>query len=255
MRHRRLINAQVVLFVGLLLIFETISAEAADPGAARAWLNSDRPSFAESSGTVPQGRFQLEGGVKFVDVDSDNNKLTVGQLNFRYGWRDALEFRIVWDGYEDPDPGGRDFADPNIQVKWRFTPDRSVGLRAALLGSLSVPTGDSDAVEPRGDFIWFYGRPSGLQPFGTVRVRYPEENGERRLVAEPSLGAEVPRGKLAFFAAYFGIFKEGSGPLHSIDGGITYLLNARLQLDLQFGAGLNDQADTFSASTGFTQRW
>ena len=81
------------------------------------------------------------------------------------------------------------------------------------------------------------------------------ESGERQFAVEPSLGVEFPRGKLSLFAAYFGIFKEGSDPLHSIDGGITYLLNARLQLDLQFGFGLNDHADTFAVNTGFTQRW
>jgi hypothetical protein len=255
MRHFCLIIAQVALLVCLPLIIDANAAETADPGAVPGGLNSDRPSFAESPGTVPPGQFQLEGGVKYIEIDSDNRQLTVGQLNFRIGWQEALEFRLFWDGYVNPDPGDSDFADPNIQVKWRFTPDRTLGFRAALLGSLSVPLGDSDAVEPRGDFIWSYGRPSGPQPFGTVRVRYPEENGERRFVVGPSLGAAFPRGKLEFFAAYFGIFKEESDPLHSIDGGITYLLNAHLQLDLQFGFGLNDHADTFAVSTGFTQRW
>ena len=255
MRRFRLKIAPMAMCFCLPLISDANAAETADPGAVPGGLNADRPSFAESSGTVPPGQFQLEGGVKYVEVDSDNEILTVGQLNLRIGWREALEFRVLWDGYVNPDPGDSDFADPNLQVKWRFTPDRALGFRAAVLGSLSVPLGDSDAVEPRGDFIWSYGRPSGPLPYGTVRVRYPEENGKRLFVVEPSLGLALPRGKLEFFAAYFGVFKEESDPLHTLDGGITYLLNARLQLDLQFGLGLNNHADTFAVSTGFTQRW
>ena len=233
----------------------SVNADTLDTLDVPGHLNADRPSFAESPGTVPPGHFQLEGGVKYVEIDSDNDKLTVGQLNFRFGWQEALEFRIAWDGYENSDPGESDFADSEMQVKWRFTPDRSIGFRAATLFSLSVPLGDSDAVEPRGDFIWAYQRPSGTQPFGTVRVRYPEESGTQRWVAKPSVGAELPCGKLTYFAAYFAVFKEGSGPTHSIDGGLTYLLNERLQLDVELGFGLNDRAETFAISTGLVQRW
>lgn len=254
-RHFRLIFAQPALLVCLLLIIDANAAETADPDVVPSGLNADRPSFAESPGTVPPGHVQLEGGVKYVEIDSNNEKLTVGQFNFRIGWREALEFRVLWDGYEDRDPGESDFADPKVQVKWRFTPDRSIGFRAALLGSLSVPLGDSDAVEPQANFIWSYGRRSGPQPYGTFDVLYPEENGQRRFVVEPSLGVEFPRGKLAFFVAYFGIFKEGSNPVHSVDGGMTYLLNPRLQLDVEFGLGINNDADVFAVSTGFVQRW
>ena len=230
-------------------------ADTADPQDVRGGLNADRPSFAESPGTVPPGQFQLEGGVKYVEIDSDNEELTVGQLNFRFGWLEALEFRVFWDGYEDFSPGDTDFADPNLQLKWRFTPDRALGLRAALLGSLSVPLGDSDAVEPKISFIGDYGRSSGFQPYGTFDFKYPEENGERLYVIEPSIGVGYPLGKIELFAAYFGIFKEGKAPLHSIDGGITYQINERLQVDLEFGVGLNDDADTFGVSSGFVHRW
>ncbi len=230
-------------------------ADAPDTQDVRGGLNADRPSFAESPGTVPPGHFQLEGGVKYVQIDSDNDKLTVGQLHFRFGWLEDLEFRVLWDGYEDPSPGDSDFADPNLQLKWRFTPDRSLGWRAALLGSLSVPLGDSDAVEPKISFIWDYGRSSGFQPYGTFDLEYPEENGERLYVIEPSIGVEYPLANIGLFAAYFGRFKEGEAPLHSIDGGITYQVNERLQVDLEFGVGLNNRADTFAVSSGFVQRW
>ena len=218
-------------------------------------LNADRPSFAESPGTVPPRSLQLEGGVKYVKIESGIEKLTVGQFKMRLGWLQDFEFRILWDGYEDQKSDGADFADPDLQLKWRFTPDRSLGFRAALLGGLSLPLGDSAAVEPKVGFAWNYGRAEGIQPYGTFDLSYPEENGERLYALEPSIGIEYGFGQTALFLSYFGLLKESRAPLHSIDFGITHLINEKLQVDLEIGVGVNDRADVFGLSTGFVRRW
>lgn len=233
-----------------------VAFAAADTSAAEdVNLNADRPGFAESPGTIPPRAFQLEGGARYVKTDADREKLTVGQFNMRFGWLEGLEFRVLWDGYEDQTSVAADYADPDVQLKWRFTPDRLLGFRAALLGSLSLPIGDSSAVEPKLSLVWNYGRPEGLQPFGTFDISYPEENGERLYVLEPSIGVEYGLGRTALFASYFGRLQETRRPLHTIDFGITQLIDDKLQLDLEFGIGLNDPADVFGISMGFVRRW
>lgn len=218
-------------------------------------LDADRPSFADSPGTIPARGFQLEGGVAYVKSEPGVETVTVGKLNARFGWREDLEFRIVWDGYEDNARDGQGYADPDVQLKWRFTADNPLGFRAAVLGSLSLPLGDSGSVAPEARLIWDYGRPSGAQPYGTLDLSYPEENGERLFVFEPSIGISYSIGRMELFASYFGTFKDSSGPAHSADFGITRLVDERLQIDLEFTAGINDRADDLGISVGFVKRW
>ena len=63
--------------------------------------------------------------------------------------------------------------------------------------------------------------------------------------------------KLGFYIEYYGFYPnaEHSDAAHTINGGLTYLINNNFQLDWRIGAGLNEEADDFFTGVGFAWRY
>jgi hypothetical protein len=64
----------------------------------------------------------------------------------------------------------------------------------------------------------------------------------------------LPTSRVGLFAEYFGYFPGELPDEHGLDGGITYLLRPKLQLDLSAGVSRLDEENNLFVSSGFTVR-
>lgn len=244
-------------------------------------LVTDRPDFTESTDAVPMGRVQLEAGYTFTyDREAGTRTRDHGapELLFRIGVARDVEIRIGWDGYawtdelthERNDVGrviSRDdwtqgSADMALGVKVKLFEQDGLRPHLGLLGQISVPSGSSNTssgdVDPAVSLLWAYDLSDRVSVGGNINVAVPTENSHRFVQAGASLAVGVAlTERWGSYAEYFGLYPDADGAdcSHSINGGLTYLVNDNLQFDVRVGAGLNEQADDFFAGAGFAWRF
>ncbi len=228
-------------------------------------INTARPSFSSPATTLEPGHWQIEGGYQFTSnddagVESDDH--TLPQVLLRLGVNDRVEFNLFWSGYTDIDSnvGDADGAnDVSVGVSYQITPD-DAQLAMGTFVALSLPVGSdefsSDEPDPSLGFAWSYATNGGPGLFGTFVASSVTGNDERETEFGASIGAAFSlTDSFGTFVEYFGIFSDTNKTTHNLMGGLTFLVNNDVQLDMYAGGGLNEVADDFFIGTGFGWRF
>lgn len=228
------------------------SAQHSDP------IIAERPGFSSSPWTLAPGVLQVEGGYKYSQygdgIDIDDHTLPL--LLIRVGMLDRLELQINWAGISWVDANGRDFSGANdlsLGVKWQVS-GRNAAVPLGIFAGLSLPVGTSeltsDEVDPALGLFWSF---SGIADFfGTVALSDSDDESSLVNAAGVSFSLDQNRGA---YVEYFGTFTERSRPAHVLNGGITLLRSNDLQLDVNVGLGLNDEAPDFFVGAGMAYRF
>lgn len=262
----------VLAFVAMLAAINVAPVAADD-----AELVTDRPDQTESALVVPAGTLQVElGGLLTVD-DSAGERLEIvegpGTL-VRWGLSSRWELRLAWSGEIDAElrqAGGRErfsgTGDPELGAKVELAAlDRGAPLDLALLAHVTLPAGDAEVGAPRAD-------PSvrllGAHELGE-RIGLGWNAGYETASFEDAAGRVHTLGRFVYTAALgfdlaprWGAFVELFGDLpasdpapaaHSLDGGLTFAVAPRFQLDLAAGVGLDDDAPDRFVGVGLSFR-
>lgn len=245
-------------------------AAIAAPAAAQApELVTDRPDQTESAAVVPAGAVQVETGASLERHPDGAESVALGSTLVRVGLAPRLELRLGWDGWIDERfAGGAGGAgDGEVGLKVRLWDEGGGRPEAALLAGVGVPVGErrltSDRYDPALRLSFAHTLTEELGLGYNLGMRWASEPGAAGAVETFSafeytaaLGfALTPR--LGAFAELFGeVPVDGpGGAAHSADGGLTWLLADRLQLDLAGGVGLSDAAPDWFVGAGVSVRW
>ncbi|MBX3390670.1 MAG: transporter [Phycisphaeraceae bacterium] len=290
-RHRARQNRTTCLWVGAVagsvLCHSASADESAPPQAVPAPMNSalaqgevadakplvistDRPSFCDTTGIVPQGHFQLETGYTFtLNNHSGVNSQTLNapEILARYTFLDdRLELRLSTSGYV----WSRTSADGNTSTTNGFS-DVLPGLKLKLTdqdGALprlvfeaATTTGigsdgiSNQDIEPIFKLLWSYDLGKGWGIYGNFNVAYATTSGERFVQGQGGVCVTyAANDQLSFFGEYFlfGPNAKGTNSAQYLDFGAAYLLTNRVQLDVRAGVGLNHQSNNFFAGAGIS---
>ncbi|NND60953.1 MAG: transporter [Gammaproteobacteria bacterium] len=226
-------------------------------------ISAERPGFASGPVPLADGVNQLELGYQANDSDSFDVH-TLPLLLYRRGIGDNLELQIGWAGYNEIElPAGGDidgFSDMSIGVKSQFDAGNDGPADIGWFAGVSLPLGSnefsSDAIDPTVGIFWTHAADNQLPLFGTILLSSTTVVGDRTLAGGVSAGTSFSLDeKRGLYVELFTLFSEGSGPAHTINGGLTYLVNNDMQLDIEAGFGLNDRADDFFFGMGLAKRW
>lgn len=241
----------------------SLGAQEASEGAP---LIADRPDFTESTNSVAPGRFQLETGYTFAR-DGDLREHTVGEVLLRIGVLTGVELRVGLNSFvvvEHDDPRDAEgFEDVVLGAKLELPlPAGGWVPAAALLGSLSLPTGEDEV-----------GGTDGVQPEAVLALGWDlaprlslglnggygrlKEEGERfdQFSHSAALGFDVGRG-VGLFLEYFALRPlEDRSDENTVNGGVTWLLTPNLQLDARAGLGLEGADPDYFTGVGLSVRW
>ena len=248
-------------------------------------LVTDRPDQTESAVVVGPGRYQLEVGMTFTRDDEAGIRSEVfegpGTL-LRIGLTETVELRLGMAGYLDEDvrsAAGRQsenaLGDGEIGLKWVLANERGRRPQMAVLVSTSVPIGGdaftSDEFDPEVRLALSHTLTDRVGLGYNLGVGWESSPGtEPETVASyfytVALGIALSE-RWGFFLELYGSLADeesvldGAGTLqdiddvHAFDGGWTYALTDRMQLDLAAGLGLSDSADDRFISLGLSIRW
>jgi len=233
---------------GFALLFATSSPVAASSGgtgeADPPPLVTDRPDFTESSSAVPARHLQFEVGSQF-DSGEEPTEFSPVKALARYGVVDHFELRLggtplvaeVGDEGDDI----RSLADATLGAKvatgltdrlrvgvipWATVagPTREADFSSGAIATVSLETGTPVSLAANAGAGWAFGdRPdSGLRGSGSFAV-----------------GVALPAG-FGTFGEVYGLAPPAGGVDFFADGGLTYRVTSRLQLDGFLAVGLSE---------------
>jgi hypothetical protein len=219
-------------------------------------IDTNRPGFSFSPNVVAEGQWQLETGIAYDRAGGNAKSLSLPLAEFRIGIADDIELFVSSISWTNAEAGGNSASgvvDTVIGTKIALG-DTMGRTSMAVLFQVSVPVGDSDFSsddwDPSAAFIWTH---DGRVPLaGTVKVshaggRYQLDNGLK-------LPFSISDGHSAF-VEWEANLPEGRDNAHWLNGGYQWLLEETLQLDLNAGVGLNDEAGDYRLGAGFSMRF
>ncbi len=244
-------------------------------------LVTDRPDFTESTDAVPFGRVQLELGYTFTyDREGRERRRdhTAPELLARFGIWENLELRIGWDGYswtesrfEFQNPSGRTVTgddweqganDLSLGVKYKFFDQDGWRPHFGVIGEFTVPSGSggvsSGDVDPGLVLLVSYDVSDRVVVSSNIGIAAISDDRGRFAQGSASLAVGLALSeKWGTYVEYFGVYPNArhNDCAHSINAGLTYLINDNLQLDWRIGAGLNEEADDFFTGAGLAWRF
>ena len=225
-------------------------------------LVTDRPDQTESATVVPRGLLQVETGYLFTRDGDVDSHAAPGTL-FRIGFGGRTELRLGHTGVLGTE-GRRGAGDSELGAKVNLIPQAD-GWRPelALLGGLSLPTGDSrfssDSADTSFLVAFAHELRSGLSLGYNAGAAWESSVGhpDRDAFVVYSLALGV--GLTDRLGAFFEVFgdRQVTGPVAgsvSADTGLTLLLTDVLQLDASVGRGLRGPADDLFVGAGLSLR-
>ncbi len=224
----------------------------------------DRPGLSFAAAVLPAGNFDWEQGLPDFEHDSSAGVRTntyAANTEFRLGIGHALELQLAgspWNRVTVRDHGVHASAtgagDTRVAVKWA-PPLATGGLSFALLGAVSLDTGAAAF--------------SSGTTVSTVGVALSRDLGDGRSVGgylnvDHDRSSNVVSSSLSYgfpLNDAVGVFVEvghgsGGGPATSVaGGGLTWLVDNRLQFDLSAHVGLTSRSPDLDAGFGISYLW
>jgi hypothetical protein len=266
--NRRVLTAVLLTAIACVL---PASAEGSDP------MVTDRPDATESSSIVPRGLFQFEVGWTHTENDEGGVEFendAAPEVLLRAGLSERIELRVGFGGYQWAETtiagggsiDGEGAADSSLGIKLRLATEQGGRPEMALIGAVSLPTGDdlftTDEVDPAFRLTFSNTLSDRLSLGYNVGAAWASETdggGDEDRLARAEWTAALGIGatdRLSFFVELFGdaaLSAHGSART-LIDGGATYLLRENVQFDLFVGSGLSDAAEDWFGGVGISFR-
>lgn len=226
---------------------------------AQSPISPDRPSVSYGTSTVPAGRFQLESGVEVRRAEGGASLVALPFAVVRAGLgprTDAQALLPTWSRASADGSSQDGFGDLGLGLRHRVADGGSV--RVALLGLVSLPTGDEGFSGPtaaRGGAALEAGLGRATL-FGTGLLALQERSTELAADLEISLGVSGSLGgrTSGFVEGFAQARGRGAADSGGALAGLGWLLAHDLHLDLYGGLDVAGPA-TFIGGAGLAVRW
>ena len=221
------------LFACLPLLL-TVTAPHAEP------LVADRPGFSTGTYTVSPGHYNIELGLQ-----AESGSHTFPLSNVRIGLTPVAELDLQWSGWNFAN-GTTTVGDLTLGGKYRLFDSDTLDL--SLLGLLTLPSGNGNPegsrAAPLAALLWSH-ETTGL--FGMLQLA-SSNPGSLQTNLQTAIGASFSHGEQ--LSSYLELYADH--PLnhtgddsYMVDGGFSWLLDERTQLDLHLGLDMNGNAADF----------
>lgn len=224
-------------------------------------ITTDRPSFSDGTLIVPKGRWQIEAGYTFNDVNGSRFE-TYGELLFRLHLSDRAEFRlsnVTWGRSSDVDG----ILDPILGVKLKLQ-NGVVGKSPdlALILQTTVPAGDQvfrvDRAQPTAKLA-FYQQTDATTGFGgnLIAADLGIDSVRFTQYAASLYLAKTLNAKTSAFLEVYRLMplSDGGPDANFADAGVAYLLNPQTQIDFRLGTGFDQNREGWFLGFGVAYRF
>jgi hypothetical protein len=246
----------IALLAGALVIGLPRASTAADcPGRDDA-IATDRPSVTNSSLVVPFGSVQAENGANWTvnqtvrTFDGSETRIRVGAFHCGELLVDAPNYIRSLTGVSSSE-----FSGVVISAKRQLF-ERSTSFGMSVITGLGVPGLGNSAADrgytPYIQFPWSRSIVDGWSVNGMVTVRWSTV-ANTTLESTLGLGREVGR-RASVFVEYIVDHTSRQAANQIIDGGGSWQLKPKQQVDFRIGVGLASTSPRYYAGVGYSLR-
>ena len=209
-------------------------------------LIGDRPDQTESGYLVPKGYFQFEDGFVYESENDRNTNISYSSILLRYGLFKHFELRIGTDYNHVKSSVNNDlkgFSPLSIGGKIHVNEEQGWIPQIAFIGQIDIAnTGGIDFLQEYHStkmlLTFGHNLPNDLSIGYSIAVEFPEQVnyavGTYTLVAGYSI-----TDKIGTFIEVYGDFSKYMTAQNKFNGGVTYLIHPKVQLDFAGGFGLS----------------
>ncbi len=234
----------ILLFVFIGFVFIVYSQENDNPE-----LIGDRPDQTESPYLIPKGYFQFEDGFVYENESDQVLNISYSSMLLRYGLFDHFELRLGTEYNKTKRSAFDDlsgFSPLSIGAKIHVNEEKGWIPQIAFLGHINI------AQTGAREFMQKNHSTSLLMAFGhtlnndlslgySFAVEFPDDINYTIGTYTVVLGYAVTDKIGAFIEAY-GDFSKNRIAENKFNGGVTYLIHPKVQLDFAGGFGLSQYA-------------
>ena len=237
---------RVIIFISFLILNITTTAQT---------IITDRPDQTESSSTIPKGSLQIEAGFLTGSAKDDlisERQILAPTVLFRYGITQGFELRALTQFESIKNKLSNEtyegISDLEIGTKIQLFKKESSTTEVAFLTHVILPTASKQLTNDK---------------FGSISKLSISHSVSESIGVGYNIGYDYfgyGNGNLTYSLAIgimitdaFGLYLEPYGAFldiekhkASFDGGLTYLLQDNLQLDVSYGTGLNHTLNYFA---------
>ena len=218
----------------------------------------DRPGIAFSPAVLPAGSFDWEQGLPDLEHDNfDGVRSTdyTADSNLRYGLTSSLEVQLLGSAWNQLDIHTMGLSsrmegagDTRLSLKWSPTLSTK-GLSFAMLGGVTFDTGLTDFKETPAPCRHDLGGGRSIAAYANV-----DHSGDSNVwTTSVNFGFPISGN----FGGYLEVgHVDGGGATSTVaGGGVTYLVNNRVQFDLYARHGLTSESPDIQAGFGISVFW
>ena len=225
-------------------------------------IATDRPDQTEAAAIVPAGYVQMEFGFGHVEHKPGRTLILPNAL-LKYGVNEFFELRFITSYAStriDGQPDADGFLPLTLGFKTKFTEEHGIWPKISLLGHFVLPgiVGNDVAIKnlaPDFRFAFAHTLSKSFSLGYNLGVFWDGSNPEPVFIYSLAPGYSV--GKFGFYVEGYGFIPQGSDRevRFLMDGGMTYLVNNNLQLDLSYGHNVTDNFMESYTALGVSYRF
>ncbi|GAB3713637.1 transporter [Flavobacterium koreense] len=244
-------NKILLLF---LLISTSIYSQTTEP------IQADRPDQTETPALVPKGMFQVETGFTFQKNDALSKSLGLPSTLWKYGVNDNFELRLITEflSEEINNKKLKGFTPVYVGFKVKLADENGIIPKTSFVGHISLPNAASKEFKteffaPEFRFVMQHTLSEKISFSYNLGTEWDGFSAEPTFIYTNAIGYSISD-KLGSYIEIFGFIPQKEKSNHSIDGGITYLINHNFMLDLSSGIGISKNAPKNYFAFGFSFR-
>jgi Putative MetA-pathway of phenol degradation len=224
-------------------------------------IATDRPDQTECPFTVPKGYFQAENGFFYEKTTKNSLSILLPTVLWKFGLLDNFELRLITERVSEK-KGTQTFtglAPVKVGFKVKISEEKGIIPKTSFIGHLAVPKWASKEFRanfyaPSFRFTMQHTLSNRMTLAYNAGAEWEGETPQTTFIYTLTTGFSINE-KLGTYLEIYGFLPQNQQPDHRFDGGLTYLINNNLMIDVSSGIGLSPNSPNYFISLGVSYRF
>lgn len=224
-------------------------------------IQLDRPDQTECPFIVPRGFIQAENGITFENTNKKNQSLAYPSTLWKLGISKNFELRLITELVSAKADNETITGITPITVGFKVNIAEEKGLipTISFIGHLTVPnvaTKDFDInyYAPAYRFTMQHTLSKRFSLAYNLGTEWDGETPEPTFLYTLTTGFAITE-KIGSYIEIYGFIPQNQSIDNRMDGGLTYLINNNIMIDISGGIGITENAPKHYFSLGFSYRF
>lgn len=245
-----------LLFV-LIFTWGTASIKAQDMPP----IATDRPDQTECPFIVPKGYIQAENGFFYEKTRLNSQTMAYPSVLWKYGVSDNFELRLITELVSEKElsQNKMGLAPITVGFKVKILEEKGMIPKTSFIAHLTMPKLASKEFKvnfyaPSFRFTMQHTLFDRLSLAYNLGAEWDGETPEPTFIYTLTTGFSITE-KWGSYVELYGFLPQKQQSDHRLDGGLTYLINNNVMIDISSGIGLTRNAPKYFVALGFSYRF